>query len=115
MSCAYWIEEWVEAIRQRNEARDWAKILFREWNKLVRENERLNNKLGTWRVNINDHTNLKIERDKLRAELDARDGRKCETCRHIVTVNREFGTRPWCRLESNECAPNGFDEWEAKA
>ena len=82
MSCAYWIEEWVEAIRQRNEARDWAKILFREWNKLVRENERLLADVAHWKA-------LR-EVASVRADDAGREGyeqgqreieeRRCETC-----------------------------------
>ena len=52
----------------------------------------------------------------LKAELsdEGADERRCETCRHIVDVNEELGTKAWCRLESDECAPNGFHEWEVK-
>jgi len=68
------------------------------------------------------------ERDKLQAELEVRNERRCETCRsrETHTVRRlKTGGSPvkdedeedhefyYCP-DAYDCAPNGFDGWEAK-
>lgn len=41
------------------------------------------------------------------AELEER---RCETCRYRA-LERDLLDKWWCMIDSDTCAPNGFDKW----
>ena len=52
-----------------------------------------------------------LEIDALQAELEARNERRCETCRHGIQHGSEDAKYVWCPF-ANLCAPNGFRDWQ---
>ena len=117
MSCAYWIEEWVGATWERNEARDWARILFREWKKLVQENACMEMELEARNEIV---VRLQAQGNVWANEVTALKERRCVTCKSDKVNSWRCGAlagRPQNRPGGIEAMRGMFScsEWEPKS
>ena len=88
MGCGYWIEEWVQAVGDRHEARDEAVAVALECRELQARLDAMIQERDDARF----APNMALVRvQELEAELDALNERRCETCRSLQPDGRSGG------------------------